>query len=78
MNTHPFVRRLWDRDWIFAHNCTVSGIIEEPGHRLGWCHPVGETDSEYVFCYILEKLSSLHDRGLESLAVRLWSLAEVW
>jgi len=76
VNTHPFVRRLWDRDWVFAHNGTVSGIIEEPEYRLEWCHPVGETDSEHAFCYILEKLSGLRDRDLEGLAVRLWGLAE--
>ncbi len=76
VNTHPFVRKLWDKDWVFAHNGDVSGIIGEPGYQLEWCHPVGETDSEYAFCYILEKLSGLRNRGLESLAVRLWSLAE--
>ena len=76
VNTHPFVRRLWGRDWVFAHNGTVSGIMREPGYRLGWCKPVGETDSEHAFCYILEKLASLRDRGLESLVARLWSLAE--
>lgn len=76
VNTHPFIRRLRNRDWVFAHNGTVSGIIRNPSYRLEWCHPVGETDSEYAFCYILEKLSGLRDRGLESLAVRLWGLAE--
>jgi glutamine amidotransferase len=76
VNTHPFVRRLWGRDWVFAHNGTVSGIIEDPGYKLEWCHPVGETDSEHAFCYILEKLSGLRYRGLESLAARLWGLAD--
>ena len=76
VNTHPFVRRLWGRDWVFAHNGTVLGVFESPKYKLEWCRPVGETDSEYAFCYILEKLSGLQDRGLESLAVRLWGLAE--
>ncbi len=61
---------------MFAHNGDVLGIIGEPGYQLEWCHPVGETDSEYAFCYILEKLSGLRNRGLESIAVRLWGLAE--
>ena len=76
VNTHPFVRRLWSRDWVFAHNGTVSGIIEEPGYRLEWRHPVGDTDSEYTFCYILEKLSNLGNKDLEALVARLWRLAE--
>ncbi len=76
VNTHPFVRRLWGRDWVFAHNGTVLGISEEPGYRLGWCKPVGETDSEYAFCYILEKISGLKDKGLEVLVTRLWGLAK--
>lgn len=76
VNTHPFVRRLWGRDWVFAHNGTVLGISEETGYRLEWYHPVGETDSEYAFCYILEKLSNLRNKGLETLVTRLWGLAD--
>ena len=75
VNTHPFVRRLWGRDWVFAHNGDVSGIMEEPGYGLGWCVPIGETDSEYAFCYIVEKLAELRDRGLENIAKLLWRLA---
>jgi len=37
-------------------------------YRLEWSRPVGETDLEYAFCYILEKLLGLRDGGLESLA----------
>ena len=25
-NTHPFVRELWGRAWVFAHNGTVRGL----------------------------------------------------
>ncbi len=51
-------------------------MSEEPGYRLGWCKPVGKTDSEYAFCYILEKISGLKGKGLEDLVARLWSLAK--
>ena len=77
VNTHPFVRKLWDRDWVFAHNGNVSRIIYEPGYRLKHCIPVGDTDSEHAFCYMLERLRGM-DRSiddLESLSKRLWSLA---
>ena len=76
VNTHPFVRRLWGRDWVFAHNGTLLWLDENPDYELEWCHPIGETDSEHAFCYILEELSSLHDRGLENLAIKLWGLAD--
>ncbi len=76
VNTHPFVRRLWERDCVFAHNGTLLGLKEDPDYELEWYHPIGETDSEHAFCYILEKLSSLQDRGLGSLATKLWGLAD--
>ena len=70
------MQRLWDRDWAFAHNGTLLGLDENPDYELEWCHSIGETDSEHVFCYILEELSSLKDRGLENLATKLWELAD--
>src|SRR5688572_14570632 len=52
-NTHPFLRELWGRYWIFAHN----GTLEKFSARLrGHYQPVGSTDSEAAFCYLLEKL----------------------
>jgi glutamine amidotransferase len=52
-NTHPFVRELWGRYWIFAHN----GTLENFSPKLeGYYRPVGTTDSERAFCYILERL----------------------
>jgi glutamine amidotransferase len=52
-NTHPFVRELWGRYWIFAHNGTLEGF--EPPLE-GFYRPVGTTDSERAFCYLLEAL----------------------
>lgn len=52
-NTHPFMRELWGRYWIFAHN----GNLKDFGPRLdGSCVPVGGTDSEKSFCFILQSL----------------------
>jgi predicted glutamine amidotransferase len=52
-NTHPFVRELWGRYWIFAHN----GTLEHFAPQLeGFYRPVGTTDSERAFCYMLEQL----------------------
>ncbi|TGK15406.1 class II glutamine amidotransferase [Leptospira stimsonii] len=52
-NTHPFVREFWGSYWTFAHNGQFKGIKEE---SLGDFRPVGTTDSEYAFCWLLGKL----------------------
>lgn len=52
-NTHPFRRELWGRDWIFAHNGKLKGIKKLP---LTHYRPIGGTDSEHAFCWILEEL----------------------
>lgn len=52
-NTHPFVRELWGRSWVFAHNGQLRGIKKYP---LRYYHPIGTTDSEYAFCIILDRI----------------------
>ena len=52
-NTHPFVRELWGRYWIFAHNGTLADFSPK---LEGFFRPVGTTDSERAFCYMLEAL----------------------
>ena len=52
-NCHPFVRELWGRYWVFAHN----GDLKDFNPPLnGAFRPVGTTDSERAFCYILQQL----------------------
>jgi predicted glutamine amidotransferase len=50
-NTHPFQRELWGRTWIFAHNGYLRGVKHK---RLRFYHPIGSTDSEHAFCYMLD------------------------
>jgi glutamine amidotransferase len=52
-NTHPFSRELWGCSWVFAHNGQLRGIKEKP---LKYYKPVGTTDSEYAFCWMLDKI----------------------
>ena len=52
-NTHPFTRELWGRHWAFAHNGKLRGIKKRP---LGHFRPVGTTDSEHAFCWLLDQL----------------------
>lgn len=54
-NTHPFMRELWGRYWIFAHNGNLTDFAPPLD---GSYTPVGNTDSERAFCYILQTLRS--------------------
>jgi glutamine amidotransferase len=56
-NCHPFVRELWGRYWVFAHN----GDLKDFHPRLhGNFHPVGDTDSERAFCWLMQELAKSH------------------
>lgn len=52
-NTHPFMRELWGRYWIFAHNGDIPSF--QPQFE-GLYLPVGSTDSERAFCWIMQEL----------------------
>ncbi len=52
-NTHPFTRELWGRGWAFAHNGRLKGIKHWP---LGAYRPIGTTDSEYAFCWLMGRV----------------------
>jgi glutamine amidotransferase len=56
-NCHPFVRELWGRNWVFAHNGDLKGYAP-PLH--GSFRPVGNTDSELAFCWLLQELAKSH------------------
>ena len=56
-NVHPFTRELWGRNWVFAHNGHLTGF--EP-HMHGSFTPVGQTDSELAFCWLLQELAKSH------------------
>lgn len=52
-NTHPFVREMWGLYWSFAHNGDLKNFSPKLDGRF---RPVGNTDSEHAFCYILQEL----------------------
>ena len=64
-NTHPFMRELWGRYWIFAHNGRLEKFAP---HLSGWFAPVGATDSELAFCCILETTRYAFPTGMPELA----------
>ena len=51
-NCHPFLRRWRGKDWVFAHN----GDLRKPLPSAPGFQPVGNTDSEAAFCWILAEL----------------------
>ncbi len=56
-NCHPFVRELWGRYWVFAHN----GDLKNYAPRMhGSFKPVGSTDSELAFCWLMQELAKSH------------------
>jgi len=81
-NTHPFVRELFGREWVFAHNGTIDGEMPNPK----FYEPVGETDSERAFCLILDRLrdlgrdANLHERArvIEEEAKKLSSISRIF
>jgi predicted glutamine amidotransferase len=64
-NCHPFVRELWGRYFVFAHNGDLKDFFPELN---GPYQPVGNTDSERAFCYILQELRRRFDDALPTLA----------
>jgi glutamine amidotransferase len=72
-NCHPFVRELWGRYWVFAHNGDLAGF--QPRLHAQF-RPVGDTDSERAFCYIMQELSKSHARlpSIDELSLTLREL----
>ena len=58
-NTHPFSRELWGSAWSFAHNGQLKGIKKR---SLSFYAPIGTTDSEYAFCWLLDRLRILYPK----------------
>jgi predicted glutamine amidotransferase len=53
-NTHPFLREMGGKDYVFAHNGTLidfKSTVKSPGFT-----PLGGTDSEALFCHLLNKM----------------------
>ena len=52
-NCHPFIRECWGLNWVFAHNGDLPGFMPV----LDGCYqPIGNTDSERAFCYLMQEL----------------------
>jgi glutamine amidotransferase len=78
-NTHPFIRELWGRYWTFAHNGQLKGIKKElramKMHSAARFQPVGTTDSEAAFCYLLNRLTQKFPKCPRSFR-KLWGFVD--
>lgn len=66
-NVHPFSRKLWGQDWVFAHNGDVpmfkgahkaNAWLDDKIREKRVFEPVGDTDSEALFCAILNCINA--------------------
>lgn len=73
-NTHPFTRELWGRYWTFAHNGQLSGYKKL---KTGRHKPVGDTDSELAFCWILHELERKYPRRPGNMAAMFRHVAKL-
>ncbi len=72
-NTHPFVRELWGRYWAFAHN---GNLVDYAPKLHASFRPVGDTDSERAFCWLMQELAKNHARLPDAAELRQ-TLAEL-
>jgi len=56
-NCHPFVRELWGHYWVFAHN---GNLVDFNPRLHAAFRPVGDTDSERAFCWLMQELAKSH------------------
>ncbi len=66
-DAQPFVRSYGGRQWIFAHDGDLTPGYADP-LSLGedpTLAPLGRTDSEHAFCWILEQIRSTRARSLK-------------
>ena len=65
-NTHPFVLRdNYNRTWTLAHNGTIfeSGALTPFKHEQQ-----GETDSEWILCYLISRVNELQEQKQRALS----------
>ena len=60
-NTQPFSRELGGNRHVFCHNGNLLDIAKEVSPQR--FAPIGETDSEYAFCYLLGEMEEVWKQG---------------
>ena len=58
-NTQPFAREVGGRMHVFAHNGDLEGIEERMAAGEGPYRALGDTDSEYAYCVLMNRMYTL-------------------
>lgn len=76
-DTQPFSRSYAGRDWIFTHLGRLGGGLARriPLRQGTPFDPIGRTDSEHAFCWLLDLF---HARGVRRLAEVGWNVLHDW
>ncbi len=78
-NTGPFIRELNGRIHCFAHNGNLTQLDDDSISAPRHFQPVGDSDSELAFCYLLARIEKLHEQhtGFPPFEARLKAVAEI-
>ena len=68
-NTQPFVRSWAGREWMIGHAGTLAHTLEPPSDSR--FEPVGATDTERVFCTLLERIAARGWRSLDDADLKI-------
>ena len=75
-NTQPFSREIAGFRHVFCHNGNLADIHNEI--EATHFSPIGETDSEYAFCFLLGQVEKLWAEGKPELASRVERVRSVF
>jgi len=75
-NTQPFSRELGGRRHVFCHNGNLENVDAEL--KLGRFQPIGDTDSEVAFCYLMSALTSEWSSNTPSLQARVDIIKDIF
>jgi len=75
-NTQPYSRESGGARHVFAHNGNLQGFKE--ACTFARFEPIGDTDSEYAFCMLMDALQQRGGDVVLSLAQRIDVLAELF
>ena len=62
-NTQPFSRELAGRQHVFTHNGDLKNVINNPRYQNNRFKPMGDTDSETAFCFLMHKMAEIWDKS---------------
>lgn len=65
-DSHPFIIRKFERNWIFAHNGSIPKLVSD--NYRSYVEPYSEIDSARAFSFIMDKVENYLDQpGIKGL-----------